>query len=57
MASGGMDTLPYNGAIITLLSIVGLSHRVAYRDVFALMMLKITAAFFVIALYEVLGIP
>jgi H+/gluconate symporter-like permease len=57
MASGGMDTLPHNGAIITLLSIVGLSHRVAYRDIFALTMLKITAAFFVIALYEVLGIP
>lgn len=56
MASGGMDTLPHNGAIITLLSIVGLSHRAAYRDIFALTVLKITAAFLVIALYEVLRI-
>ncbi len=27
MASGGMDTLPHNGAVITLLAITGLSHR------------------------------
>jgi H+/gluconate symporter-like permease len=29
MASGGMDTLPHNGAVITLLAITGLSHRQA----------------------------
>ena len=27
MASGGMDTLPHNGAVITLLAVTGLTHR------------------------------
>jgi len=32
MASGGMDTLPHNGAVITLLTITGLTHRRSYPD-------------------------
>ena len=36
MASGGMDTLPHNGAVITLLAVTGLTHRQAYRDIFAI---------------------
>ncbi len=31
MASGGMDTLPHNGAVITLLAVTGLTHREAYK--------------------------
>lgn len=27
MASGGMDTLPHNGAVITLLAVTGLTHK------------------------------
>ncbi len=27
MASGGMDTLPHNGAVITLLAVTGLTHQ------------------------------
>ncbi len=29
MASGGMDTLPHNGAVITVLAVTGLTHREA----------------------------
>ena len=36
MASGGMDTLPHNGAVITLLAVTGLTHRQSYRDIFAI---------------------
>jgi len=36
MASGGMDTLPHNGAVITLLAVTGLTHRQAYKDVFVI---------------------
>jgi H+/gluconate symporter-like permease len=36
MASGGMDTLPHNGAVITLLAVTGLTHKVAYKDIFAI---------------------
>ncbi len=31
MASGGMDTLPHNGAVITLLAVTGLTHARATR--------------------------
>ena len=51
MASGGMDTLPHNGAIITLLMVTGLTHRTSYRDIFFLTFLKTCAAFVVIGLH------
>ncbi|MCC7335029.1 MAG: GntP family permease [Pirellulaceae bacterium] len=34
MASGGFDTLPHNGAVITLLAITNLTHRSSYVDIF-----------------------
>jgi H+/gluconate symporter-like permease len=49
MASGGMDTLPHNGAVITLLAITGLTHRQSYADIFAITVIK-TAAVFALAL-------
>ena len=33
MACGGLDTLPHNGAVITLLTICGLTHRTSYFDI------------------------
>lgn len=33
MASGGLDALPHNGAVISLLAICGLSHRESYPDI------------------------
>jgi H+/gluconate symporter-like permease len=33
VATGGLDALPHNGAVITLLSICGLTHRQAYVDI------------------------
>ncbi|HEY0335279.1 MAG TPA: GntP family permease [Stenotrophomonas sp.] len=55
MASGGMDTLPHNGAVITLLAVTGLTHRQSYRDIFAITLIKTLAVFVVIALYSVTG--
>ena len=40
MASGGMDTLPHNGAVITLLAVTGLTHKDSYRDIFAITLVK-----------------
>ncbi len=34
IASGGLDSLPHNGAIITLLGICHLTHRESYPDIF-----------------------
>ncbi|MFL0364138.1 GntP family permease [Pseudobacillus sp. 179-B 2D1 NHS] len=56
MASGGMDTLPHNGAVITLLAVTGLTHKQSYRDIFAITVIKTLAVFVVIALYTFLGI-
>ena len=34
LASGGLDVLPHNGAVITLLVVTGLTHQDSYRDIF-----------------------
>lgn len=56
MASGGMDTLPHNGAVITLLTVTGLTHRQSYWDIFAITGIKTAAVFVVIAVYHLTGI-
>lgn len=56
MASGGMDTLPHNGAVITLLAVTGLTHKQSYRDILAITIIKTLAVFVVIALYTFFGI-
>jgi len=56
MASGGMDTLPHNGAVITLLAVTGLTHRESYRDIFGVTVIKTLAVFFVIAVYYATGL-
>lgn len=45
MASGGMDTLPHNGAVITLFAITGLTHRTSYKDIFAITVVKTLVVF------------
>jgi H+/gluconate symporter-like permease len=56
MASGGMDTLPHNGAVITLLAVTGLTHRQAYKDIFAITLIKTLAVFVVIAVFYATGL-
>ena len=56
MASGGMDCLPHNGAVITVLAVCGLTHRQSYGDIFAITLIKTAAVFLVIALYRTTGL-
>ncbi|WP_336042144.1 GntP family permease [Acinetobacter dispersus] len=56
MASGGMDTLPHNGAVITLLAVTGLTHKQSYKDIFAVTIIKTLAVFVVIAAFTWFGI-
>ncbi|MET0323048.1 MAG: GntP family permease [Duganella sp.] len=56
MASGGMDTLPHNGAVITLLAVTGLTHRQSYGEIFGITVIKTLAVFFVIAVYYLTGL-
>ena len=52
MASGGLDTLPHNGAVVTLLAICGLTHRASYADIF---MVTIPPAIAALAVVITLG--
>lgn len=56
MSSGGMDTLPHNGAVITLLAVTGLSHKDSYGDIFAITCLKFAAVFLIIGVFYLTGI-
>jgi len=53
MASGGMDTLPHNGAVITLLGIAGLTHKQSYIDIFVMTLIKTGTVFVLILLQGV----
>ena len=55
MASGGMDTLPHNGAVITLLAVTGLTHRQAYKDIFAITIIKTLAVLVIIGVFYATG--
>ncbi len=52
-ASGGMDTLPHNGAVITLLAVTGLTH---IKDIFVIACTKTMAVFVVIGIYYATGL-
>lgn len=39
IASGGLDSLPHSGAVIAMLTIMGLRHAEAYRDIFVVTVL------------------
>ncbi|KOS71533.1 citrate transporter [Lysinibacillus contaminans] len=34
IASGSLDSLPHNGAVITVLAVIGLTHKDAYKHIF-----------------------
>ncbi|MCE0732436.1 hypothetical protein LWH48_06420 [Halomonas sp. G15] len=36
ISSGGLDALPHSGAVVTMLMVMGLSHREGYRPIFFL---------------------
>ena len=51
IGSGTLDSLPHNGAVVTLLAVCGATHRESYRDVF---MVAIVGA--IVALVVVIGL-
>ncbi|KYZ75482.1 transporter [Anaerosporomusa subterranea] len=56
MASGGMDTLPQNGAVITLLAVCGLTHRDSYMDIFIMTIIKTATVFIIILFHSITGL-
>jgi H+/gluconate symporter-like permease len=56
IASGGLDSLPHCGAVIAMLTIMGLKHREAYRDIFVVtVIIPVVATLAVIGLATVPG--
>lgn len=56
MASGGLDTLPHNGAVITLLAVCGMTHKESYKNIFAITLMKTLAVFVIIIIYSITGL-
>jgi H+/gluconate symporter-like permease len=52
MSSGTLDSLPHNGAVVTLLAVCGSTHRESYRD---LVIVSILGALIALAVVIVLG--
>ncbi len=55
IASGGMDLLPHNGAVITLLAICGLTHRQSYLDILAVSIIATLAGVVMILVQHATG--
>ena len=51
-----MDTLPHNGAVITLLAVTGLTHKQSYRDIFAITLIKTAAVAVAIGVFYLTGL-
>jgi H+/gluconate symporter-like permease len=51
LSSGGLDALPHNGAVITLLAICSLTHRQSYFDIF-----MVSVAFPLVSLVTVIAL-
>jgi H+/gluconate symporter-like permease len=57
IAFGGLDVLPHNGAVITLLSITGLTHKESYYDIFMVCLVNgVIACALGILIYSITGI-
>ena len=52
MSSGTLDSLPHNGAVVTLLAVCGSTHRESYRD---LVVVSVAGALLALVIVIVLG--
>lgn len=55
IASGGLSMVPHNGALITMLTVCGLTHKQSYGHVAVICLIKGSASFFGILLYYLFG--
>ena len=57
ISSGGLDSLPHNGAVITSMFVTGLTHRQAYMPIFFVATVApLVGLIFVLIVYSVTGI-
>ncbi|WP_026700515.1 GntP family permease [Salibacterium aidingense] len=56
LASGGLDALPHNGAVLTLFAITGMSHKDSYKDLFVVAVLIPVISVIVVIFLASIGI-
>ncbi len=57
LSSGGLDTFPHNGAVITLLTVCGLSHRESYKDIAVVsLVIPFMTTVFLVSMGSLLGV-
>ncbi|GGF18982.1 transporter [Halobacillus andaensis] len=56
LSSGGLDALPHNGAVLTLLTITGMTHKDSYKDIFIVAVLIPVISVAVVILLASIGI-
>ncbi|MDR2820239.1 MAG: GntP family permease [Desulfovibrio sp.] len=57
MSSGGFDTMPHNGAVITLLAICGMTHKKSYPDIgMVSLVVPFATTLVLITIWTVLGL-
>ncbi|PRO66393.1 GntP family permease [Alkalicoccus urumqiensis] len=56
LSSGGLDALPHNGAVLTLLAITGMTHKDSYKDIFVVAVLIPVISVAVVILLNTIGI-
>ena len=57
MACGGLDTMPHNGAVITVLAVTGMTHRESYGDIaVCTAIIPVITVAICIVLYSIFGI-
>lgn len=57
LSSGGFDSLPHNGAVITLLAICGMTHKASYPDIgMVSVVIPFASTFILILLATITGI-
>lgn len=55
LASSGLDSMPHNGGLITVMAVCGLTHKQSYYDLFVITVIKTLLIFIFIALYITVG--
>ena len=57
LACGGLDSLPHNGAVITLLAVCGMTHKESYIDIGMITVVATVAvSFIMIAFHAITGL-
>ena len=57
LACGGLDSLPHNGAVITLLAVCGLTHKESYIDIgVTTVAITVFMSFFMILFHAITGL-